>query len=87
MSKKQWYVAAETFEGGYKQVIEYTGTKKEAENILKQINLNSNFKFPYIDFVWKQDILNQVPFSRLHGKRWIKINNILELIPVKEMTA
>lgn len=85
MSKKQWYVAVEMYVNGIKkQVIQYTGTKKEAESILKTIKLN-NIDYSYIEFIWKKDVLNKVPFSRLHGKNWIKVKSIIELLPTQEI--
>jgi hypothetical protein len=85
MSKKQWYIAAEVYNGGFKKVIQYAETKKEAENLLKEIK--SNISYCYIDFIWKQDSLNKIPFSRLHGKNWIKVDNIIELLPVEEIAV
>jgi hypothetical protein len=86
MSKKQWYIAAEIISNGIKkQVIQYTETKKQAETILKEIK-STNINYTYIDFVWKSDILQNIPFSKLHGKSWIKVENIIELLPVQEIS-
>ena len=74
MGKKQWYVCIEVSKNNL--FIQYFDTKKDAEKCKSDINK----KFiPYIDFVWKSDIDNKIPFSQLHGRLVTKTENIIKL--------
>jgi hypothetical protein len=85
LGKKQWYVC---FNGSLnyskKFYIQYCSTKKEAEKLLKDIRQLDYEKIrhytTYLDFVWKSDIKNNVPFNQLHGKLYIKTDNLFEIL-------
>lgn len=80
--KKQWYISVTAFKGG-KNMIQYVGTKKEAEQLKKVIDQTNKVNYTIVDFVWKSDIEKKVPFSQLHGRNYKKVDNILELLHVE----
>lgn len=74
MSRKQWFVCAEL---SRKIFIEYTPTKKQAEELLTQVRTITGIS--YIDFIWKSEI-DEKPFSILHGRIPVKVNSIMDQI-------
>lgn len=79
MSKKQYYVCAElSLNCTTNRMVQYTPTKGEAEQVLKQVKKISKEGYSdcYIDFMWKSDL--HLPFSTLHGKNITKVESIMD---------
>lgn len=75
MNKKIYYVAVNM--KGLKKYT-YTNTKREAEQLKKNIdNLFNNKKvLTYIDFIWNSD--KKVPSSHLHGESFKQTNTLIQ---------
>jgi ribosomal protein L24E len=82
LTNKLWYVYTENKENDYKNsgVIQYFTNKKEAEKLLKKIVKLRPSKLSWVDSIWKED--KEKPVSFLHGKKIIKVENILDYLAV-----
>ena len=87
MTNKIWYVCtdARIDDHDYIGVVQYFGRKTEAEKTLKKvIKMDSQkqpkFKASYIDWNWRTDIKQGRTTQELHGKRFKKVDSIIDYL-------